>query len=63
MSMRELSDEGEAAGERPLQQVLLHALNGLQIVLQEPSVTIQGGDGEQWTRTRKKETDSFKDHR
>lgn len=45
--MRELSDKGEATGGRPPQQVLLHTVNGLQIVLQKPSFTIQGGEGKQ----------------
>lgn len=45
LSMRKLSNEGEAAGGRPLQQVLLHTLDGLQIVLQKPPFTIQGGEG------------------
>lgn len=43
--MGELSNEGEASGGGPLQQVLLHTIDGLKIVLQEPS----GSRVEMWS--------------
>lgn len=54
LSVRELSNKGEATGGGPPQQVLLHTLDGLQVVLQKPSFTIQGGEGKQAQEDTKK---------